>query len=48
MIWVGFLIACFVMIGASTRLPEARKRALLFAAVITTLGIVFVGFGRTG
>ncbi len=48
MVWIAFLICCFVALGMSTRLSEHAKKTVLFLVIGVTLGVVFIGFRGDG
>ena len=48
MLWIAFLICCFVALGASVRLSERARQTLLFVVIGATLGVVAIGFRGAG
>jgi hypothetical protein len=48
MVWIAFLICCFVALGVSTGLSERAKKAVLFLVISGTIGVVFIGFHGSG
>ncbi len=48
MSWIAFLICVFLALGLNRRLSEGAKQLILLVVTGVTLGVVYVGFLRSG